>query len=58
MDLSYEVLNVDFGQGAAKILEVKVGGQKIYLLTRPTPGALVSNWARRQNFFLTSNFDF
>ena len=27
IDLSNEVLNVDFGQGAIKILEVKVGGQ-------------------------------
>ena len=26
------VLNIDFGQGAAKISEVKVGGQKKYLL--------------------------
>ena len=31
MDLSYEVLNVDFGQGAAKISEVKVEGRKKYL---------------------------
>ena len=28
MDLSNEVLNIDFGQGAAKISEVKVGGKK------------------------------
>ena len=28
MDLSNEVLKVDFGQEAAKIQEVKVGGQK------------------------------
>ena len=28
MDLSNEVLNIDFGQGAAKISEVKVGGRK------------------------------
>ena len=26
VDLSNEVLNIDFGQGAAKISEVKVGG--------------------------------
>ena len=26
VDLSNEVLNYNFGQGAAKILEVKVGG--------------------------------
>ena len=28
MDLSNEVLNIDFDQGAAKISEVKVGGRK------------------------------
>ena len=28
MDLSNEVLNFDFGQGAANIFEVKVGGQE------------------------------
>ena len=28
MDLLIEVLNIDFGQGAAKISEVKVGGKK------------------------------
>ena len=28
MDLSNEVLNIDFGQGATKISDVKVGGQK------------------------------
>ena len=31
IDLSNEVLNIDFGQEAAKISEVKVGGQKKYL---------------------------
>ena len=31
IDLSNEVLNIDFGQGAAKISEVKVGGRKKYL---------------------------
>ena len=34
-DLSNEVLNIDFGQGAAKISEVKVGGQKTYLPISP-----------------------
>ena len=38
MDLSNEVLNIDFGQGAAKISEVKVGRRKKYLPTRPTVG--------------------
>ena len=28
VDLSNEVLNIDFGQGTAKISEVKVGGKK------------------------------
>ena len=36
---SNEVLNIDFGQGAAKISEVKVGGRKKYLPTRLTAGA-------------------
>ena len=31
MDLSNEVLNIDFGQGAAKIPVVKVGLRKKYL---------------------------
>ena len=31
VDLSNEVLNIDFGQGAEKISEVKVGGLKKYL---------------------------
>ena len=35
MDLSNEVLNIDFGQEAAKIQEVKVGGQKKYLPIGP-----------------------
>ena len=41
MDLLNEVLNIDFGQGAAKILEVKIGVRKKYLPTRLTPGARV-----------------
>ena len=41
IDLSNEVLNIDFGQGAAKIPEVKVGVQKKYLPTQLTPGAWV-----------------
>ena len=35
MDLSNEVLNIDFDQGALKISEVKVGGQKKYLPISP-----------------------
>ena len=26
IDLSYEILNIDFGQGAVNVSEVKVGG--------------------------------
>ena len=33
--LSNEILNTDFGQGVAKISEVKVGGQKKYLPRGP-----------------------
>ena len=43
MDLSNEVINIDFGQGAAKISEVKVGVWKKYLPTRLTPVTRV--WA-------------
>ena len=57
MDLSNEELKIDFGQGAAKISDVKVGGRKKYLPTRPAPGASVSNPTRGQIFFSTSNFD-
>ena len=35
IELSYEVLNIDFGQGAAKISDVKVGGQKKFLPSGP-----------------------
>ena len=31
VDLSNEILNIDFDEGAAKISKVKVGGQKKYL---------------------------
>ena len=41
IDLSNEVLNIDFGQGASKISEVKVGVRKKYLPTRLTPCARV-----------------
>ena len=40
-DLSNEVLNIDFGQKAAKISEVKAGGRKKYLPTLPAMGAKV-----------------
>ena len=35
LDLSNEVLYIDFGQGATKISEVKVGGRKKYLFVWP-----------------------
>ena len=35
MDLSNEKLKIDFGQGAVKISDVKVGGRKKYLPTQP-----------------------
>ena len=34
-------MNIDFGQGATKISEVKVEGQIKYLPTQPTPSASV-----------------
>ena len=36
MDLSNEVVTIEFGKEAAKISEVKVGSQKKYLPPRPT----------------------
>ena len=41
IDLSNEVLNIDFDQGAAKKSKVKVEGQKKNLPTWPAPGALI-----------------
>ena len=35
LDLSNEILNIDFGLGAAKIPEVKVGVRKKYLPNGP-----------------------
>ena len=57
IDLSNEVLDIYFGQGAAKISEVKVGGQKKYQPTQPTPGASVRTELVVKYFFSTSNFD-
>ena len=37
MDLSNEVLSIDFGQGAAKISEVKVGGWKMEIIKYLSP---------------------
>ena len=38
MDLTNEALKIDFGQEAANISEVKVGGQKKNLPDQPGPG--------------------
>ena len=38
MDLSYEVLKIDIGQGATEISEVKVGGQKKTSADSADPG--------------------
>ena len=46
VDLSDEVLNIDFGQGAAKVPVVKFGVQKKYLPMRLTP----VTWARTGPF--------
>ena len=55
VDLSNEVLNIDFGQGAAKISEVKVGGKKnICPSARLKPEHPES--AALANLFSTSNF--
>ena len=57
IELLNEVLIIDFGQGAAKISEVKVGGRKKYLPTRPVPDHCTRGQLCRQIFFATSNFD-
>jgi len=51
IDLTNEVLNTDFGQGAAKISKVKVGGRKKYLPTQPTQGASVRTRLVGRYFF-------
>ena len=55
IDLSNEVLNIDFGQGAAKISEVNVGVRKRFLPTRLTPGAWVRTGLINRNFFHRTN---
>ena len=55
--LSKEVLWVSLGQRAAELRAVKVGGQKKILPIGKRAGKAGSNWASRQNFFLTPNFD-
>ena len=57
LDLSNEVLNIHFSQGASKISEVKFGSRKKiadsagFKTDAPTPRAELAD------FFLTSNFD-
>ena len=51
IDLSNEVLNIDFGQGAAKMPEVKAGVGKKYQPTRLTPGAWVRTRLIGRYFF-------
>ena len=57
VDLSNEVLNIHFGQGTAKISEVKVRGRKKiadwarFETEACTPGAALPD------FFSTTNFD-
>ena len=56
MDFLNEELNIDFDQGAAKISEVSWRLKKISA-NLADPGPMGSNWADRQIFLLTSNFD-
>ena len=57
INLLNEVINIDFGQGAAKISEVKVGVRKKYLPTRPAPGAWVSTTLISRYFFQTQTLN-
>ena len=52
-DLLVNGLNIDFGQKAAKISEVKVGVRKKYLPTWPTLGAWVRSGLFSRYFFRT-----
>ena len=51
VDLSNEVLNIHFGQGAAKISEVKVGGRKKICQVSRAQGVADSNLAESVIFF-------
>ena len=51
VNLSFEVLNIDFGQGAAKISELKVGVRKKISAYAAAPAHTGSNRAGRQIFF-------
>ena len=57
MDLSNEILNINFGQGTAKILEVKVGGSKkisfdsaLFELMRPGSAKLVDVFFKANSY--------
>ena len=52
-----EITSLNFGQAAAKILDVNVWSQKKYVLVQPTPGTSVRTGLSWQISFLTSNFD-
>ena len=51
VDLSNEILNIDFGQGAAKILEVKIGSQKKVPADSANLGGIGSNQAESAVIF-------
>ena len=55
VDLSNEVLNIDFDQGAARISQVKVGGRKKNLLVQH--GQVRQCRIKPSQHFYTSNFD-
>ena len=57
IDLSNEVLIIDFGQGAAKILEVKVGGRKKYCRLGPAQNRRTQGPAELADVLSTFNFD-
>ena len=51
LDLSKEVLNIHFGQGAVKKSEVKVGRQKKNLPGQPDPGSNRFESGRVDHFY-------
>ena len=57
MGLSNELLCILVTQGAAKLPEVTVGYTKENLELEPGPHSCGADWAKRQIFFQSSNFD-
>ena len=57
IDLSNEVLNIDFSQGATKISVVKVGDRKQFLLTWLGSKPSCPGLAETADIYFTSNFD-